>query len=345
MFNLNYITPTKEENDILNRLNPLYTQYSEMFPGECEFLNALVLRTKPKKVLEVGVSSGASSVVLANALKETGGKLDSIDLAKTYYRNPDKPCGFVMEEYPELKSHQKLWLGGLACTFMSEIGDGIDFAFIDTAHVFPGELLDFLMVYPYLAPGATIVFHDTSLNLLRKFSEPYYDITVVTGTACSAITGEKYQPLIDYSQHLWIPSPNITAIKLTPETGQRLWEVFNLLVHIWEYPLSAEHLDQLVKHFTKWYPPEAVEFFKRVNEHQNLHFARKKRSTQPVATGTPKPKTLPTIPPHKVTRFHYNRYRLLAAITFGKWRKKYNAKRKAVKDALRATTGNKSKKD
>jgi len=40
------------------------------------------------------------------------------------------------------------------------------------------------------------------------------------------------------------------------------------------------------------------------------------------------------IPPHNITQFHYNRYRLLSNITFGKLREKYNAKRKAVKEAL-----------
>jgi len=42
----------------------------------------------------------------------------------------------------------------------------------------------------------------------------------------------------------------------------------------------------------------------------------------------------PEIPSHKITRFHYNRYKLLSTITTGKLREKYNAKRKAVKRAL-----------
>jgi predicted O-methyltransferase YrrM len=301
-----------------------------MFAGESEFLNAVLLRASPKKVLEIGVSSGASTVVLANALKETDGKLYSIDLSKTYYRDRSKPCGFIMEEYPELQNNRKQYLGGMACTFMDEIGDGIDFAFIDTAHVFPGELLDFLMVYPYLLSDATVVFHDTCLNLAVGL-DPFFERFFVTGTACSAITGEKLQPLIDYANNSTFPSPNITAIKLTPETGQRLWEVFNLLVHTWEYPLSEEHLAQITGHFEKWYPKEAVEFFKRVNEFQNHHFARRHRFSQPQGAA---------VPPHKVTKFHYNKYRLLATLTFGNLRKKYNAKRKAVKAALHThTTG------
>jgi len=271
MFNLNYIVPTKEENGILYRLNPSYVQYSEMSIAEREFLNALILRVSPKKALEIGVSGGASSVLMANALKEAEGKLYSIDTSKTYYRDQSKPCGFIMEEYPDLKNNHKQYLGGIAYNFMDEIGNGVDFAFLDTAHVFPGELLDFLMIYPYLSPGATVVFHDTSINLSLDGS---FEKAVVTGTLCSAITGEKYQPVLDYDKYKENASPGIIAIKFTPETGQRLWEVFNLLVHTWEYPISKKDFMLLVRHFEKWYPQEAVEFFKRINDFQNYNFYR-----------------------------------------------------------------------
>jgi|GEM_PF-3309974 len=40
------------------------------------------------------------------------------------------------------------------------------------------------------------------------------------------------------------------------------------------------------------------------------------------------------IPHHKITKFHYHRYRLLSNITFGKLRAKYNAKRKTLKTLL-----------
>ena len=44
------------------------------------------------------------------------------------------------------------------------------------------------------------------------------------------------------------------------------------------------------------------------------------------------------IPPHKITKFHYNLYRLLSNITFGKLRKKYKAKRRALKQLLKEKT-------
>ena len=44
------------------------------------------------------------------------------------------------------------------------------------------------------------------------------------------------------------------------------------------------------------------------------------------------------IPPHKATKFYYNKYRLLTMITWGKLREKYNAKRKAIKMFLHTQT-------
>jgi predicted O-methyltransferase YrrM len=77
---MQFVKPSEYENKILNRLNNSYLKISEMTEGEREFLNSLILRTKPKKVLEVGVSAGGSSIIMLNALKEIdNSSLYSID--------------------------------------------------------------------------------------------------------------------------------------------------------------------------------------------------------------------------------------------------------------------------
>ena len=43
---------------------------------------------------------------------------------------------------------------------MENIGKGIDMAFFDTVHFEPGEILDFLMVLPFLKEEAIVIFHD-----------------------------------------------------------------------------------------------------------------------------------------------------------------------------------------
>jgi predicted O-methyltransferase YrrM len=85
--NIEFIFPTELENNVLNQLDDSYIKISEISKGEREFLNALILRHKPKKILELGVSSGGSSIVILNAIKDfSGTNLYSIDLKDYWYR-------------------------------------------------------------------------------------------------------------------------------------------------------------------------------------------------------------------------------------------------------------------
>jgi predicted O-methyltransferase YrrM len=84
------IVPQKEEKDVLNKLEQSYTKISEMSNEEREFLTALILRTNPKKLLEVGVSAGGSSIVMLNAIKDiSNAALYSIDYAERHYNYPE----------------------------------------------------------------------------------------------------------------------------------------------------------------------------------------------------------------------------------------------------------------
>ncbi|MDR2427433.1 MAG: hypothetical protein LBD19_00585 [Endomicrobium sp.] len=78
--NIEFLIPTQNETQHLNTLNNAFTQISEMTQYEREYLNALILRNKPKKLLEIGVSAGCSSIVILNAIKDVqSSKLYSID--------------------------------------------------------------------------------------------------------------------------------------------------------------------------------------------------------------------------------------------------------------------------
>ena len=53
-----------------------------------------------------------------------------------------------------------LYTGGITSQFIETIGYGIDLVFIDIKHVTPGEMLDWLMVLPFLKNEAIVIFHD-----------------------------------------------------------------------------------------------------------------------------------------------------------------------------------------
>ena len=44
----------------------------------------------------------------------------------------------------------KLYTGNTTAAFIEEIGGDIDFVFIDTAHVMPGEVLNVIEIFPFL---------------------------------------------------------------------------------------------------------------------------------------------------------------------------------------------------
>ena len=125
------------------------------------FLNGIIRKFKPKKVVELGVYRGGSSIIILNALKDINNAfLFSIDLFS------EKSIGSCINQYfPNLGNKFKLFTGNVAVKFIEEIGKNIDLAFFDTYHFEPGEILDFLMVLPFLKEGALVGFHDIAQQI------------------------------------------------------------------------------------------------------------------------------------------------------------------------------------
>ena len=186
-----FVRSTEEESKVLNEILDGITVNSEMSLLDKEFLNSLLLRLKPKKILEVGVAAGASSVIILNAIKNNkNSRLYSIDFAKRWYRDEFYESGFLVNKYyPKLSDKWKMYSGDYAFSFMEEIGGDIDFCLIDTTHAVPGEILDFLMVLPFLKEHAVVVFHDTALNVALGGNNGYVNLILM-----SAISGMKLLP-------------------------------------------------------------------------------------------------------------------------------------------------------
>lgn len=146
------------------------TNASELSEAEHGFICGLIKKYKPKKIVELGVSGGGTSVLVLNCLQKLGlndTKMYSVDLSETYHFNPNKKCGFQIDEAkPYLKNidNHKLILGKILPEVIEDIAkDGkIDFIILDTTHYLPGELMDFAIAIPFLADNAVVVLDDTS---------------------------------------------------------------------------------------------------------------------------------------------------------------------------------------
>ena len=289
MINLQYfefVDSNDEENKVLARLDDYYIEFSEMTKQECQFLNSLILRNKPVKILELGVSAGGSSVILLNAIKENEkAKLYSIDYLNHWYKDQGCKTGFVLDKYPELKTKWKLFTGALALAFLDQIGDDIDFIFIDTMHVNPGEILDFLMALPFLKENAMVVFHDTKLftdlDETDRHSQIWFAFANTNNLLMSTVYGKKYLPVGGECTWINLPFkkidmnipkvtgsklhfPNIGGIAIDKNTRSRIFEIFNLLTLQWLYLPNDDELVEITEFFSKYYDPLLVNHFKEI---------------------------------------------------------------------------------
>ncbi len=129
---------------------------------ELYFINGLIRKYRPKKIIEIGVCSGGTSAAILAAIEDIeGAMLYSCDLEKTHYFNSELEVGHIVKNrFPEFQKKWKLFTGNTTAAFIEEIGKDIDFAFIDSAHVMPGEVLNVIEILPFLKKNAIIAFDD-----------------------------------------------------------------------------------------------------------------------------------------------------------------------------------------
>jgi len=112
-----------------------------------------VLELKAKLVLELGVRSGISTRAFLLALKETNGKLISIDIKdypgtrETIKRmNLDKYWTFIVADDRE---------------YYKELDKKFDIIFIDTSHEYKHTLFEIEKYSRFLKPRGVLLLHDT----------------------------------------------------------------------------------------------------------------------------------------------------------------------------------------
>ena len=132
-----------------------------------EFLNLLIRTTKSKNALELGTSNGYSGIWLGKALKETGGKLTTVE----FYEKRIKPARENFEKCGVLDIITTLEGPAIKILEYMKEDEKFDFVFIDANK--SETLKYFELIHPHLVKGGFLAV-DNVLSHEQKV-KPYID--------------------------------------------------------------------------------------------------------------------------------------------------------------------------
>ena len=237
-----------------------------MWDNQREFLNGVVRRFRPKKIVEIGSSRGCSSSIILNAIQDLDDShLYSIDLSDS---NIIGKC--VERLFPNFLPKWTLYKGNIATKFMDNIGRGIDMVLIDSAHFEPGEIFDFIIVLPFLSEEAVIVIHD----IANQITKPIKHINHRGWLG----KRNEWAPYIIFNSirgKIYLPSGknllthDIGAKKLEINQKQYFHDYFRLLGGQWQYFPNEKYIRQMYNYFKKYYDNDCLTIF-----NQSVNFNR-----------------------------------------------------------------------
>lgn len=138
--------------------------------------------------------------------------------------------------------------------FLDDIGGDIDFLVLDTVHILPGEILDFLAVLPWLKDGAVVVLHDIFLNHYIPEAINSY----ATRALLSTVTGEK---IIGRGNDGFGNYIGLGALRIMPDTRKYVEDLFCALMLTWQYMPDLEQIELYREWFSKIYADDLLEEF------------------------------------------------------------------------------------
>lgn len=240
----------------------------EMTDYQSSFLCGLIKKYKPQKIVEVGVSAGGTTAIILKCLDvlSIDATFYSIDISKEYYLDTDKPTGYLANEMKNNLNHNirhEFMLGRSLPDELPNIGEGIDLLILDTMHVLPGELLDFIIALPYLKKEGIVVLHDVCLHQLYSFENknPYAHATRVL---LDSVVGKKF-----YGEEYLYSDPmgqicsmsNIAAFSINDDTKEYIENIFSALLLSWEYYPGSDQIKKYRNFIVRYYHDDHVKMF------------------------------------------------------------------------------------
>ncbi len=159
--------------DILNQLT--FKSQKSLSDENVIWICSMIEKYKPKRILEVGVSTGGSTAVYLNCIKQLGleTELVSVDSQTIAFYKKGKPAigseVYQLKEYLDLTKF-KLITGKLLPEINDQIGI-FDMVIMDTVHFIPGEVLDLLCLKNNVHENTILILDD--INIESRYPDLY----------------------------------------------------------------------------------------------------------------------------------------------------------------------------
>ncbi|MBQ4124008.1 O-methyltransferase [bacterium] len=159
--------------DVLSNLEVTAEKFWNVSRQSANFISMLIKIMNAKNVLELGTSNGYSSLWIADALKETGGHLTTIDFwekRQCIARENFEICG--------LSDIATFKIGSAYDVVKNEINENFDLVFIDANK---GEYVKYFeVVHPLVKKGGVILAD----NITSHYEKVIPFIDAITNNGC-----------------------------------------------------------------------------------------------------------------------------------------------------------------
>ncbi len=189
--------------DILEKLNK--KSQKSLSDENLLWICGLIEKYRPRRILEVGVSTGGSTAVYLNCINKLNldCKLISVDSSEVAFYKEGKPL--IGSEVYELSAHLnlenfELKTGKLIPEIVDELGV-FDMIILDTVHFLPGEVLDVLCLKNNVSKNTVLVLDD--INIESRYPNLYKEN--LKGVSCnllilSSLKGELLFPNVEFPE-------------------------------------------------------------------------------------------------------------------------------------------------
>ena len=160
----------KTTEDILQKLEKTRTDFCNLDRQSANFLNTLIKINNSKRVLEIGTSNGYSGIWILKALKETSGKLTTIEFwekRQSVARKNFKTCCPDVEVEPKIGSAIVI-LEDLLEEIKQGKREKFDFVFIDANKK---EYISYFKLIDEMLEDNAVILSDNILSHYEKVED------------------------------------------------------------------------------------------------------------------------------------------------------------------------------